>query len=202
MTREAFKVVDQFEAALAAYTGAPFVVTTDSCTNALYLCFKWLHISSGKQKLKIPKRTYVGVPRAAINAGHEVEFFDDEWVGEYGIATKDGPIIDAARWLRGGMYEWFSYTCVSFQATKHLSIGRGGAILCDDEEEAEWFRRARFDGRDQNVSLFDQKVFGFGIHAYMTPPDAARGLWLLQNLPKDNKPIPGSYPDLSLVKFS
>ena len=36
MTRSAaFRVVEDFEAALAEYTGAPHVVTVDSCTNAI-----------------------------------------------------------------------------------------------------------------------------------------------------------------------
>lgn len=198
--RSAFLVVDEFERRLCEYTGAPFCVTTDSCTNALYLCFMRLLPVLDVEGLYFPRFTYVGVPQAARNAGFLVEFHDQPWVGEYLI--RGTPIIDAARWLRRSMYQPGSWTCLSFQATKHLPIGRGGAILCDSREDADWFRRARFDGRDQNASIFDQQEFGWGIHAYMPPDAAARGLWLIQGLKDQNDPLPGRYPDLSQKRWT
>jgi dTDP-4-amino-4,6-dideoxygalactose transaminase len=187
--------VDEFEKALADYCGAPYAIAVDSCTNALALCFMRMHPLIEREGIYLPKYTYVGVVQAARNAGFMVDFHDQEWDGEYMIAGTG--IVDAARWLRANMYQAGTLTCLSFQATKHLPIGRGGAILCDDEDEAKWFKRARFDGRDQHSDVFEQQGFGWGLHCYMTPPEAARGLWLLQSLPKDNKPLPGIYPDLS-----
>ena len=202
--RSAFEVVDRFEQRLCEYTGAPFCISTDSCTNALFLCFKrlfpYLKSDDFLPRARIPKLTYVGVAQAARNAMYEVEFVDLDWLGEYAI--RKTPIIDAARWLRRGMYRAGSLTCLSFQATKHLPIGRGGAILCDGPKDAAWFRKARFDGRDQGVSLFDQEEFGFGIHAYMPPDAAARGLWLMNGLKDHNEPLPGSYPDLSQKRWT
>lgn len=180
---------------MAEYAGAPFCVSVDSCTNALYLCFERVREVYEDRLIVLPKKTYVGVAQAARNAGLDIEFQDINWTGEYQIhPTK---IVDAARWLRRGMYAPETMTCLSFQATKHLPIGRGGAILCDEPSDAEWFRRARFDGRDTRSSLWDQKDFGWGIHAYMPPDAAARGLWLLGGLMDFNVPIPGEYPDLS-----
>ena len=202
--RTAFLVVDEFERRLAEYCGAPHAIAVDSCTNALYLCLKrWF--AHGKSHdfspfVEIPKHTYVGVAQAARNAMYEVVFVDMLWLGQYDLAPT--PIVDSARWLRRGLHRPGFWTCLSFQATKHLPIGRGGAILCDNEEDATWFRRARFDGRDQSVSLFDQEEFGFGIHAYMPPDAAARGLWLMNGLKDHNDPIPGTYPDLSRVRFA
>jgi dTDP-4-amino-4,6-dideoxygalactose transaminase len=203
--RGAFHVVDQFEQKLAEYCGAPFCITIDSCTNALYLCFVRLYARLGglydfSPTAQVPKHTYVGVIQAARNAMYMVEYVDKEWSGEYGIGKT--PIIDAARWLRRGMYRAGSLTCLSFQATKHLPIGRGGAILCDGPNDADWFRRARFDGRDQFTDIMEQKEFQFGIHAYMPPDAAARGLWLMNGLKDHNDPLPGVYPDLSMVKFT
>lgn len=204
MDRRAFHVVDEFELRMADYCEAPFCVSTDSCTNALYLCFVLLFRGKGGQfepeGIYLPNFTYVGVAQAARNAGFLVEFTPQSWLGEYRILGT--PIVDAARWLRRDMYRSGTWTCLSFQATKHLPIGRGGAILCDSKEDADWFRRARFDGRDQLTSIFDQQEFGFGAHCYLTPPDAARGLWLLSNLPDYNEPLPGVYPDLSKARFT
>ena len=207
--RSAFEVVDLFEKKMAEYCGAPFCVTTDSCTNALFLCFKreaTPRVPHGRQvrRARLPNKTYVGVVQAARCAGLEVDFWDDDWVGEYWIPCTR--VVDSARWLRRGMYSPRYTTeslliCLSFQATKHLPIGRGGAILCDNENDAEWFRRARFDGRDQNVSLFDQEEFGFGAHCYMPPDAAARGLWLMNGLKDHNEPLPAEYPDLSKKRW-
>jgi dTDP-4-amino-4,6-dideoxygalactose transaminase len=197
----AFDVVKQFEARLCEYTGAPYCITTDSCTNALRICFERLRRSLWfwPQSLSFPRFTYIGVPRAAKNAGFMIDFIDQPWTGEYRIASTY--VVDAARWLRHGMYKADTWTCLSFQATKHLPIGRGGAILCDSKTEADWFRRARFDGRAEELSLWEQEEFQWGIHAYLTPPDAARGLWLMNGLKDDNEPLPGTYPDLSLKRF-
>jgi dTDP-4-amino-4,6-dideoxygalactose transaminase len=205
----AWEVVERFERALCEYTGAKYAVATDSATNALFLCFKrriakWqggtaYHLSAARlPPAPLPRRTYVGVARAALNAGLGIEWTDEEWIGEYSI----GRIVDAARWLRRDMYGAGTWTCLSFHAFKHLPIGRGGAILCDDEDDAEWFRRARYDGRDQTKPIMEQESFQFGIHCYLEPEKAARGLLLMNNLADVNEPLPGTYPDLSKVTFA
>lgn len=74
--------------------------------------------------------------------------------------------------------------------------------MCDSAEDAEWFRRARYDGRDQKRPIMEQTEFQWGIHCYMPPEAAARGLLLMTNLKDDNDPLPGIYPDLSQVTFS
>ena len=199
--RAAWRVVERFEEALCEYTGAPLCVATDSCTNALRLCFERLQAEMSGT-LVLPSRTYVGVWRAAMSAGFAVRvaFNDPAWRGEYAIEPTR--IVDAARWLRRDMYKPNTWTCLSFHATKHLPIGRGGAILCDNPEDAEWFRRARYDGRDQTKSIMEQTEFQFGIHCYLPPEAAARGLLLMTALKDDNDPLPGVYPDLSRVRFT
>jgi len=200
--RRAFDVVEAFEKALCGYTGAPFCVTVDSCTNALFLAMKRRRMLGNHGNIRIPERTYVGVVQAARNALFDFRLVPLQWVGEYDIHPLR--IIDAAKWLRDGMYKSETFTCLSFQSYKQLPIGRGGAILCDDEDDAEWFRCMRFDGRDMETSLYRQERFGYGAHCYMTPPDAARGLWLMQGLKDNAQPI-GSwedYPDLSKKEWT
>ena len=50
-----YKVVQMFEEEVAYYTGAPYAVSVDSCTNALFLCCKYLNVKD----VIIPSKTYL-----------------------------------------------------------------------------------------------------------------------------------------------
>ncbi len=205
--RAAFEVVDRFEEALCEYTGAPYAVTVDSCTNAIFLCLAWTRFwvkrdldDDGPIMVDLPKHTYIGVPQAALNAGVNVRFLDREWSGSYRLEPTS--IIDSAKEFYRGMYEPGNTTCVSFQAGKLLPIGRGGAILHDTPEADEWFRKARLDGRIEGADYKDPTFQNPGFHCYMTPPDAARGLWLLTYLEDDDQGDWTEYPDLSVATWT
>ena len=71
----AYKIVDDFEQALSQHTGAPYVVTVESCSAALFLCCKHKNISKIKEVI-IPKYTYPSVPASIVNAGGRVKFED------------------------------------------------------------------------------------------------------------------------------
>jgi dTDP-4-amino-4,6-dideoxygalactose transaminase len=192
-----FAVVKSFEDELARYTSAPHVVVVDSCTNALFLALTYCRFN--RDTVGLPRRTYVGVAQAARNAGYAIKWRDEDWKGWYPLLGT--PIWDSARRFRAGMYEEMTSSamvCVSFQASKHLPIGRGGAILLDSASGAEWLRRARFDGRTPGDDSAPITTPGF--HCYLSPPDASRGLWLLSWLPRDNPDLENdAYPDLSLI---
>lgn len=220
-----FKIVDDFEAALCEYAGAPYAVTTTSCTMALTLAVAW-HLEKASKELdkegfllrprpdiEIPKRTYVGVPYAIREAGGRPTFRDENWIGAYQL--KPLPIWDSARWFTGGMYgeggrtamgawwkEQHAMACVSFHWSKTLGIQQGGAILLDDHEAYLWLRRARFDGRTPGVPpAQDTFALRRAWHAYMAPATAAEGLTRLAILPRHNDPIPpDNYPDLSQLE--
>ena len=193
-----FNVVRDFERAVADYAGASFGVATTSCTMALLLACAWFRYRDGPTTVSIPKRTYVGVPMSIINAGHKVEFRDQEWSGGYRLEPL--PVWDSARWLTSGVHLKGQMTCLSFHWRKHLGISQGGMILLDDFEAVEWLRRARFDGRREGVSPKDDTFDFVGWHAYLTPAVAAEGLVRLAMLPSYNDPLPNDdYPDLSLM---
>lgn len=186
-----FQVVKDFEKAVADYTGAKYCVTTNSCTNALFLACKYL----GVKQVCIPKRTYVGVPMSILNAGGKVVFDDREWRGSYSLDPY--PIFDSARRFTSGMYRG-GYECVSFHVAKILGLDQGGAILHEDAEADKWFRKARFDGRTEGVAPKDDAFTTLGWHMYLSPPTAAQGLWKMMYLPKDNPDLENdNYPDLS-----
>jgi dTDP-4-amino-4,6-dideoxygalactose transaminase len=49
-----------------------------------------------------------------------------------------------------------------------------GAILCDNKEAYEWFKRARYEGRSEKYYKEDDITF-LGWNMYMTPQQAAHG---------------------------
>lgn len=204
--RRAFEVVDRFEETVAEYTGAPHVVSVDSCTNALFLSFLYRrHRMAGWYEgeapwLSLPRRTYVGVAQAARNAGFRIQWRDEEWTGRYPIYPVG--VVDAAKQFTSSMY-WpeDALVCVSFQAGKLLPIGRGGAILTDDADAAAWLRRARFDGRSEGARCdAPDAITTPGYHCYLDPPSAARGLWLMTYVAKDQPDQADEYEDLSTVE--
>jgi dTDP-4-amino-4,6-dideoxygalactose transaminase len=188
-----YRVVQDFEQRIADFAGAKHAVAVESCTAALFLSCVYKKV----QEVSIPKHTYPGVPCSVIHAGGRVKWTDEQWQGKYELAPYG--IIDGALRFRRGMYEGGMH-CLSFHIKKLLPIGRGGMVLTDDAEAANWLRSARFDGR-QPIPLQQDNFTMLGWNAYMTPDQAARGIQLFE-LTKD-KALPDlrvedqGYPDLS-----
>jgi dTDP-4-amino-4,6-dideoxygalactose transaminase len=172
-----YKIVQMFEEEIAEYTGAPFAVAVDSCTNALFLCCKHLNV----QEVIIPKKTYLSVPMSIIHSGGKVTFEDRKWSGVYQL--KPYPIYDAAKRFTSGMYIPGSFMCISFHIKKTLPLGKGGMILTDNYEAVQWFRKARYEGRSE-VNYKEDSIEMLGWNMYMTPQQASHGLALMQNYPE------------------
>lgn len=196
---DAYKIVRDFEKAIAEFTGAPFAVSVESCSAAIFLSCLFYKVKNISEVI-IPKYTYPSVPASIINAGGRVIFKDINWQKKGWYRLKNTIIIDSAKKLSRRMYIPNRLICLSFHAHKPLAIGRGGMILTDDEKAVEWLKRARFDGRHEQ-SLHDDKLAMVGWNMYMTPEQAARGLELLQWLPDKNITAPDPYQDLSKYKF-
>lgn len=175
-----FKIVRMFEEEIAHYTGAPYAVSVDSCTNAIFLACTYLKIN----QVTIPSKTYLSVPMSITQAGGEVIFNKsskaNNWQGIYQL--KPYPIYDAAKRFTSNMYIKGSYMCLSFHIKKSLGIGKGGMILTDDKEAVTWFKKARYEGRSEKYYKEDS-IEQMGWNMYMTPQEAAQGLCLLQNYP-------------------
>tara|TARA_E500000178_G_C17038997_1_gene765478 strand:+ start:30920 stop:31528 length:609 start_codon:yes stop_codon:yes gene_type:complete len=172
-----YNVVRMFEEEIARYTGSPYAVSVDSCTNATFLCCKYLNV----KEVIMPKRTYLSIPMSVIHAGGTVKFRDIEWSGIYRLDPY--PIYDSAKRLTSNMYIEGSYMCLSFHIKKLLGIGKGGMILTDNEDAVEWFKRARYEGRSEKFYKNDD-IDMLGWNMYMTPQQASHGLSLLQNYPE------------------
>lgn len=191
-----FEIVHRFEQELANYTGAPYAVAVSSCTDALFLSCMY-HNVKGKVVI-IPKRTYLSVPQSIIHAGGILKFRDYDWQthlwSRYQLAPF--PIWDAAKEFQPAMYRPSQAICLSFHIKKPLGIGKGGCILTDDKDMTEWLKRARYEGRGE-MSYREDDITFLGWNMYLTPEQAARGLVLMQQLPKEGVVQYERYRDLT-----
>ena len=192
-----FEIVAWFEEAIAEYTGAPYAISTSSCTEAIFLCCKYLGI--GGENVTIPKRTYLSVPQSILQAGGNLKFEDLDWEGIYQL--KPFPIYDCAKRLTSGMYVKGSYMCLSFHHKKHLKIGKGGMILTDDKKAVEEIKKLRYEGRTIGIPYHEDALVEGGWNMYMTPEQAARGLTLLWDFPQDVSDIKEDPPYRDLTTF-
>lgn len=202
MAQGIYRITEEFEKALSDYTGAPYVVTVDNASNALYLCL--LHEKVAGKEISIPCRTYPSVPCEVIRAGGRVKFKPVEGTtckGAYQLEPTK--VWDSALRFTHNMYIPESFMCISFTgAYKYLKLSKGGAILTDDDKAAMWFKRARFSGR-RECSYHEDNFDFIGLNCYLMPELAARGLLMIQQFydfqgkPKHNEDLEIPYPDLS-----
>jgi dTDP-4-amino-4,6-dideoxygalactose transaminase len=199
-----FDDIRRFEVALAEFTGAPYAVMTDCCTHAIELCLRHDKI----KECTFTPYTYLSIPMTMHKLGIKYDYFPDtlphrqEWVGEYKF--EGTRIWDSARRLEENMYRKGMMQCLSFGHTKPLHIGRGGAILLDDEAAYHDIIRMRYDGRDLNTSPWEtQGTFRVGYHYKPTPEEAVQGIALLEGI-KFDKPKPKyvEYPDLRKITIT
>jgi dTDP-4-amino-4,6-dideoxygalactose transaminase len=193
-----FDKILAFETALAQFTGAPYVVMTDCCTHAIELCLRYDQV----QTCKFTPYTYLSVPMTMHKLGIEYQYLDhawQRWVGEYQFL--DTRIWDSARRLEKDMYRPGQMQCVSFGHDKPLSIGRGGAILLDDEPAYYALLRMRYDGRDLTIKPWiEQKEFRVGYHYRPTIEEAESGLELLKQY-TSQPPREIVYPDCRQISI-
>ena len=208
MAQGVHKITEEFEEKLSEYTGAPYVVTVDNQSNALFLALKYENIKG--KRISIPSRTYPSVPCEIIHAGGIVDFEPVEGEtlkGAYQL--KPTKVWDSALRFTSNMYVPNTHMCVSFTGPyKHLKLSKCGAILTDDLEAYKWFKKARFSGRGEcsyhEDNFDDNPVIGWNF--YMMPEIATRGLLLIgqfynfDGTPKSNDDLELRYPDLSKFK--
>lgn len=190
-------IVEIFEQKVAKYAGSKYAVAVDSCTNALFLCLKYLNASG---TIQIPNKTYISVPQSIIHAGCEVEFVDVDWSGCYHLNPY--PVVDSATRFTKDMYIQDTYQCLSFHIRKILPIAKGGMILTNDIKAVDWLKLAEYEGRNRHVphhSMPSPVMMGWNM--YMPPEQAARGLELFDLAEDSNKDCGGSWSYKDLTEF-
>tara|TARA_R110002050_G_C8962233_1_gene514554 strand:+ start:2389 stop:3063 length:675 start_codon:yes stop_codon:yes gene_type:complete len=193
-----FEAVKIFENKVAEFYGAPYAVAVDACTHGIELCVRLQNLSY----ISVPKRTYISVPFLANKLKINLEWRDEEWQDYYKVNNHFKPIYDAAVLWEKDSYIPGSFMCLSFQFQKHLSLGRGGMILCDDKTAAIELKKMVYDGRLPEIPWRDQNIESYGYHYYMTPETAQLGLDKFDDAVK-TKPkqwVITDWPDLSKMK--
>lgn len=191
-----WNTVIEFEKQIAAFFGAPYAVAVDSCTHGLELCLRYRNIGW----IESPCNTYLSVPMLAKKLNIVMEWSDYKWKQLYYLSCS---IIDAATFWGQDGYISDTFMCLSFQYQKHLSLGRGGMILCPDEQSYNQLKKMSYDGRLPGIPWREQDIDTMGYHYYMTPETAALGL---QKLPEAIATPPRiwtweDYPDLTKMKL-
>jgi dTDP-4-amino-4,6-dideoxygalactose transaminase len=164
-----FTTVEDFEKRVASFFGSPFAVAVDSCTHGIELALRY----TNTKKIHCPKRTYLSIPFLSKKLKIDLEWKDENWQDYYYLTDN---IIDAAVLWRKNSYVPNTYMGISFQYQKHLSLGRGGVLLLDDEKAAEEIKKMSYDGRLPNIPWREQDIDTIGYHYYMTPEIAQLGL--------------------------
>lgn len=164
-----FDVVTEFEKKVAEYFGSPFAIAVDSCTHGVELCLRL----TGADHITVPKRTYLSIPFLADKLWIDRFWKDEEWIDYYYLTST---VIDAAVLWKSNSYIPNTFMSLSFQYQKHLSLGRGGMILCDNPYDAEELKKMSYDGRLPGIPWRDQNISSIGYHYYMTPETAKLGI--------------------------
>ena len=122
----------------------------------------------------VPKRTYISIPFLANKLNIEFDWRDEKWKDYYYIGNTN--IIDAAVLWKKDSYIPNTFMCLSFQFRKHLSLGRGGMILTDNEQASIDLKKMSYDGRLPDLPWREQNIATHGFHYYMTPETADAGI--------------------------
>jgi len=162
--------VFEFESLVSKWFGARYGIAVDSCTHGIELCLRYI----GVDEVEVPKRTYLSIPFLSNKLNVPLRWKDEDWRDYYEIGNSG--VYDAAVLWRENGYIPNTMMCLSFQFQKHLSLGRGGMILLDDEDSFRSLRKMVYDGREPNVPWKDQNIDTIGYHYYMTPETAELGI--------------------------
>jgi dTDP-4-amino-4,6-dideoxygalactose transaminase len=188
--------LNDFESLIANFFGAKYAVSTDCCTHAIELCLRLKEFNN----VTCPNHTYLSVPMTFSKLGLTWKFNRMNWEDYYYIGNTN--VIDAAVLWKENSYIPGTLMCLSFQFKKHLSLGRGGMILLDNEKDYTDLKAMVYDGRERDIPWGDQNISKMGYHYYMTPEIAEEGIKKF-NLVKNSVPKKWSYlnyPNLQTMK--
>jgi len=191
-----FLILEQFEKKLSDFFGSPFAVVVDSCTHGIELALRY----TNSTKIYCPKRTYLSIPFLSEKLKIDLEWRDENWQDYYYLTDS---VIDAAVLWRKNSYIPNTFMGISFQYQKHLSLGRGGVLLLDNEIAAKQIKKMSYDGRLPNIPWREQDIDTIGYHYYMTPETAKLGIDKFEEATKTEpkKWTVSDWPDLTKMKI-
>jgi dTDP-4-amino-4,6-dideoxygalactose transaminase len=164
-----FETITNFEKEISEFYGSPYAIAVDSCTHGVELSLRY----NKDNKIYCPKHTYISIPFLSNKLNIDLKWVDNDWSDYYFLTDN---VIDAAVLWKKNSYVPNTFMSVSFQFQKHLSLGRGGVILCDNPIAAVELKKMSYDGRLPNIPWREQNIDTVGYHYYMTPETAQKGL--------------------------
>lgn len=174
--------VEQLEEEFAQYVGVKHAIAVSSWTIALYLVLKNSYMRS--QVLKVPTCTYVGVINAIKQANCRYRLQDEIFVGKpYQISPLT--IWDCSYEVKKD--QKLSTAVYSFYPTRQIGSFDGGMITINSDNSADWYRKARMGGKEDNVYTWDYDVAFAGYRAEMTEVQAAVALSQLRKIEENDE---------------
>jgi dTDP-4-amino-4,6-dideoxygalactose transaminase len=188
--------VSEFEEKISSFFGSPYAVAVDSCTHGIELALRY----TKSNQIEVPKRTYLSIPFLANKLNINLKWKDEKWTDYYYLTNN---VIDAAVLWKPNSYIPNTFMGISFQYQKHLSLGRGGVLLLDDEIAAKQIKKMSYDGRLPNIPWREQDIDTIGYHYYMTPETAKLGIDKFEEATKTEpkKWTASDWPDLTEMKI-
>jgi len=151
MAEGVYKVTEQFEEPSANTRGLP---TRSRWTIAATPVPRAHMERYSRQGDRDSARTYPSVPCEILTPAGRVRFLPSERDDDHGSLSLLGTQVwDSALRFTAGMYVPGRLMCLSFTGPyKHLKLSKGGAILTDNRDAYEWFKRFSFQ-RQAGVQL-------------------------------------------------
>ncbi|MCH7966474.1 MAG: DegT/DnrJ/EryC1/StrS family aminotransferase [Thaumarchaeota archaeon] len=190
------KRVREFEKLFAKYVCSKYCVLVTSGSVALYMALL-VHKIESIDKMKIPSYQGIFVAHALKQVNKIPVIIDTDENGLLPYAEPDSiQVFSNGRLGSSGIIEdtsqaTFYHTkdrisCYSFAPTKHLTMGQGGAICCDDYSIFEELTRIKDHGRTDRLHLKTPKdeFDSWGTNFKVTEFQASFGLEQLKKLPK------------------
>jgi len=179
------EIVEEFETAIAEYTGYKHAIAVNSATSGLFVAysvvFPYIGIPKG-QPLSMPANTFVATANMALAAGYAVKLVDTDEDGVLrdrithvsvtysGNPEPQGIVGDDAHYVMRSMAHRSQLVSVlSTHAIKPITTGEGGVILTNDSVLHERMRKLVDHGRSKDG-------FGFGYNFRMPAINAALGI--------------------------
>lgn len=163
--------VEEFEAAVAHYTGYKYAIAVNSATSGLYLCFLHLGELYRYKIITVPALTFVATMNTPLLAGFDVQIADVDaetfllpkpcsaWsipvsYAGYPLSQKALFYDDAHSFNLGmGNYSGATVSVISTHAIKPLTTGEGGVVLTNSSRTADDIR-ALSDHGHTNETLY------------------------------------------------
>lgn len=185
------ETVEEFETAIAEYTGYKYAIAVNSATSGLFVAysvvFPYIGIPKG-QSLSMPANTFVATANMALAAGYAVKLVDTDEDGVLrdrithvsvtysGNPEPQGIVGDDAHYVMRNMAHRSQLVSVlSTHAIKPITTGEGGVIMTNDSVLHERMRKLVDHGRSKDG-------FGFGYNFRMPAINAALGISQLSSI--------------------